>query len=437
MTTKDNGKNKKNKINDNTFGLFLRDFAIGFAGIIVFIIFGSTGLFLSKVSQVISQDNDKFTGNNFQINTTKFSSKNSNTTTTNKIREGPKPITMNTKHLLGMNGLAFWEIFFDETIKFEQYAKFVDKDLLNTNNNNNNNNNNIFKDIAYNSFEDSMKKGINGIKTIFNLMSGLNESVIIFLCGMFGLILLPIFFMYNFIWSFAFVIKSVSNSLVNEFSFFKGTSLDTSKQDMSTFKLILMALWLFLPRAFYIFTFFVFIIIILFVLPFYTTFQSIWKLLTANYKLYKGNNDNNENKCTSTVYTPSQNRKEIQNHLGTFIADVLYNKKILWLLVILNLFTCSNTWFGDVGSISSLAAVIIFIIYPGIFKTCVTKEDTDLFTKHEIKQDKGDLQSALFLINKYNEYFKGESKGNFEEIDRLCDSTQINTVFDYLEKNCN
>ena len=434
MTTKDNGKNKK--INDNTFGLFLQDFAIGFAGIIVFIIFGSTGLFLSKVAQVISQDNNNFTGNNFSITKTVNSSINNKLTITSKgggpitsKGGGPKPITMNTKHLLGMNGLAFWEIFFNEPIKFEQRAMFVDKDLIN-NSNSNSNNENIFKDIASNSFEDTMKKGINGIKNTFNLMSGLNESVTIFLCGMFGLILIPIFFIYNFIWSFAFVIKSVADSLVNEsFSFFKGTSLDTSKDNNENiFKKILMALWLFLPRAFYIFTFFVFIIIILFVLPFYTMFQSIWKLLTSNYKLDTSSENDKPNTCGHIV-TISGTKKVYT--LGTFIVDVLFNKKIVWLLVILNLFTCTNTWFGDVGIMSAIAAVIVMIIWPGILKPCVTIDDNTMITKFPINNLP--FQSASFLIKKYNAINKDTD--GFEKLQRLC-KNDSDIVLKAVKESC-
>ena len=425
MTTKDNGKNK---INDNTFGLFLQNFAIGFAGIIVFIIFGSTGLFLSKVAQVISQDNNNFTGNNFSITKTV---NNSIITITSK-EGGLKPITMNTKHLLGMNGLAFWEIFFNDTIKFEQQAQFVNKDLINNSNSDSNSNNeNIFKVIASNSFEDTMKKGINGIKNTFNLMSGLNESVTIFLCGMFGLILIPIFFIYNFIWSFAFVIKSVADSLGNDsFSFFKGTSLDTSKEDddMLIFKKILMALWLFLPRTFYIFTFFVFIIIILFVLPFYTTFQSIWKLLTSNYKLDTSNENDNHITCEHTFTISGTG---VGNTLGTFIVDVLFNKKIVWLLVILNLFTCTNTWFGDVGIMSAIAAVIVMIIWPGILKPCVTIDDNTMITKHSINNLP--FQSASFLIKKYNAINK--DMDGFEPLQKLC-KNDYKYVSEAVKESC-
>lgn len=396
MTTKDNGKNK---INDNTFGLFLQNFAIGFAGIIVFIIFGSTGLFLSKVAQVIKDDNSEF--------------------------DDTIDVYLNTKHLLGMNGLAFWEIFFDEPIKFEQRAMFVNKDLIN-NSNSNSNNKNIFKVIASNSFEDTMEKGINGIKNTFKLMSGLNESVTIFLCGMFGLMLIPIFFIYNFIWSFAFVIKSVADSLGND-SFFKGTSLDTSNEE-TILRKILMALWLFLPRAFYIFTFFVFIIIILFVLPFYTTFQSIWKLLTSNYKLDTSNENDNPITCE---YTVTISGTGVGNTLGTFIVDVLFNKKIVWLLVILNLFTCTNTWFGDVGIMSAIAAVIVMIIWPGILKPCVAIDDNTMITKYPINNL--DLQSASFLIKKYNAIY--QTKKGFEPLQKLC-KNDYKAVSEAVKKSC-
>jgi hypothetical protein len=249
---------------------------------------------------------------------------------------------------------------------------------------------------------------------------------------MFGLILIPIFFIYNFIWSFAFVMKSVADSLGNDsFSFFKGTSLDTSKEDddMLIFKKILMALWLFLPRTFYIFTFFVFIIIILFVLPFYTTFQSIWKLLTSNYKL-DTSNENDTLGCSGNINSYFGSGNKLYT-LGTFIVDVLFNKKIVWLLVILNLFTCTNTWFGDVGIMSAIAAVIVMIIWPGILKPCVAIDDNTMITKYPINNL--DLQSASFLIKKYNAI--NQTENGFKPLQRLC-KNDYDIVLQAVEESC-
>ena len=540
MTNKDRTTDNTEKIWKN-FGNFWKNFSIGFAGIIVFVIFGTTGLFMTKVAQVIEIEDDN-------VNINEFNNNDNN----NNNNNNDSPVSMTTTYLLGLKGFALWDMFLNDKVKFEQFAKFKqDEGLIknpfdnpdnpDSDDNPFNTTTPIINDICYHTLSYAMTKSFSGIKKTFKLFTKLNESTFMFLFGMFGLILLPFFFMYNFLMTFVSIVKSFGTASGD---FFKGidwdkiagktkeansdtndndtndndtnaddtntndTNADTNADDTNTndtntndtntndtnaddtnvddtnandntsninignsSQIILNAfknIYIFLLKGLYVFIIFGCMIITIFVLPFISTFWSILKTLTAKYDLM-----NKSCNLSSDTDCKKYSSNDGKSGLGSFIADVFFRKHTLWVgLTILNLFTYANTWLGDTGMTSAFIAAVVLAIWPGIFKTCVSKEDKDMFitliktdsvlekekiiggynitsllkeyntniqdgeiqkliTKENNKSPSYQNKDTISLLNEILSTTKDEPE--LKDLNRICNKSQLKWVFNLLQ----
>ena len=377
-TTNDDAiKEKKNKSAEKTdVGKFIWNFALSMIGIILFIIFGTSWLYISKLSSA---------------NIIPFDTKYEPYTCDEnpdfgKNLDGPIKVPMNTITELDYKGLKFWG---DPIGKWEQEATFASQDFIKS-----------FKDsfisnlrkktdnpASASNFDKCASILTNNVAAhgfwLYNLVSSSdfsadnirkrfpNDSFKIIIYGMFGLMLFPFFWVWNGMASFWYTGKTLTcnedENNPNDGGYLGGLfdSIDALKNGDS----FVQNIWKAILRFFVWIPIWMIVIPILtmFVFPAYATFYPFFKMLfSPGYKLKEDGPFKNEKQKQSVV-----------KFLMDFIKDNLIYKRILILVfTILNLFTCANTYLGAQYFGAVVLATVLAMYFGNIFVNTEPYDET-------------------------------------------------------------
>jgi hypothetical protein len=206
----------------------------------------------------------------------------------------------------------------------------------------------------------------------FSLSDKLNDSFKIFIYGLFGLILFPIIWVLNGMCSFYYLCKAVfipekpddlNNGGANDILGFIIKLLGEDESGPGGVKN-----WFkYIGRGFIwlIFWLLIFPILSFFVCPLYATFMPFFKLLwSGSYSL----------KVDNKFYDSEQSDTK---SFWDFIKDTfVYKRTFLLFLAILNLFTCANTYLGEMYFGAVGLAVILAIVFGDIFVDTAPNDNT-------------------------------------------------------------
>jgi hypothetical protein len=367
-TNNDAINNKKNKnTNGPNVGGFILYYTLGLLGIILWVLFGTTWLYISKLAKSGIPTDTKYEPYTCDINPE-----------LGKNPDGTKiTVPMNTVYELGMKGLAFWQILSDTAInKWQQEATIETREFIDS-----------FKDTLIEEMRDSANiKGTGpaastglskfwsiilnntaarGFRSydMFSIKSDkISDSLKIIVYGLFGLILFPFIWLINGFCSAWYVIKAAlfnenldnmndggADNILDSIGSLK--YLDTDDAGAFGIKnwpksigrgILWLIIWMF-----------IFPVLTFFVLPVYSTFMPFFKMLfSGSYTLKVDNKFYNSNEHTDS------------KSFWDFVKDTFaYKRTLLLLLSVLNLFTCANTYLGQ----NYLGAVVIAVIFATIF----------------------------------------------------------------------
>jgi len=367
-TNNDAINNKKNKNTGGpNVGGFILYYTLGLLGIILWVLFGTTWLYISKLATSGIPTDTKYEPYTCDINPE-----------LGKNPDGTKiTVPMNSVYELGMKGLAFWQIWSDTAInKWQQEATIESREFIDS-----------FKDTLIEEMRDSANiKGTGpaastgltkfwsiilnntaarGFRSydMFSIKSDkISDSLKIIVYGLFGLILFPFIWLINGFCSAWYIIKAAlfnenldnmndggADNILDSIGSLK--YLDTDEAGAFGIKnwpksigrgIVWLIIWMF-----------VFPVLTFFVLPVYSTFMPFFKMLfSGSYTLKVDNKFYNSNEHTDS------------KSFFDFIKDTFaYKRTLLLLLSVLNLFTCANTYLGQ----NYLGAVVIAVIFATIF----------------------------------------------------------------------
>lgn len=367
-TNNDAINNKKNKNTGGpNVGGFILYYTLGLLGIILWVLFGTTWLYISKLATSGIPTDTKYEPYTCDINPE-----------LGKNPDGTKiTVPMNTVYELGMKGLAFWQMMSDTAInKWQQEATIETREFIDS-----------FKDTLIEEMRDSANiKGTGpaastglskfwsiilnntaarGFRSydMFSIKSDkISDSLKIIVYGLFGLILFPFIWLINGFCSAWYIIKAAlfnenldnmndggADNILDSIGSLK--YLDTDEAGAFGIKnwpksigrgILWLIIWMF-----------VFPVLTFFVLPVYSTFMPFFKMLfSGSYTLKVDNKFYNSNEHTDS------------KSFFDFVKDTFaYKRTLLLLLSVLNLFTCANTYLGQ----NYLGAVVIAVIFATIF----------------------------------------------------------------------
>ena len=381
-----NSKNNNN-INGPDVGNFILYYALGMLGIVLWVLFWTAWLYISKLVTSGIPTDTKYEPYSCDIDPNL--GKNDDDGKSVKV-------SMNSIHQLGMKGLAFWQMWSEDAQanKWQQEAIFDTQEFLAS-----------FDGSLIQEFRDSANirgtgsaaatgfdkfcsivlnnvaaRGFKWYDT-FSLSHKLNDSFKIFIYGLFGLILFPIIWVLNGMCSFYYLCKAVfipekpddiNNGGANDILGFiiKLTNSDESGPGgvKNWFKYIGRGfIWL-------IFWLLIFPILSFFVCPLYATFMPFFKLLwSGSYSL----------KVDNKFYDSEQSDTK---SFWDFIKDTFaYKRTFLLFLAILNLFTCANTYLGEMYFGAVGLAVVLAIVFGDIFVDTAPNDNTMILQRNEYK----------------------------------------------------
>ena len=363
-------KKKNNSAKDPNIGGFIKNYGIGTLGVVVFVIFGAIGLYMTKVAMANVLPTD-----------VRFEPY----TCSPNVNQDTIDVPMNKVRELGLKGLALWQIWDDSTKSWEQNAQFNKEDTIKS-----------FKDSWIKSLRnasnaigasgltkftssvmnDTSATSFGAIQSTFSLFGSWNETLFIVFFGFFGFFLLPFFWIFNFIQSVMYHFTNLfqNNIFGGWFSYqtFKekygedweidGTPFSWQGENSVEIRQVLWKwfsfLFLLVPGSFILLFISMFIIF-----PFYLTFMPIIKTLMAKYTL-----------GTNKEPLDESSKPTDKKSLLSFIKDTFaYKRTFLLFLSILNLFTCANTWLGEQYFGAVIIAIILAIVFCDIF--AVTEPD--------------------------------------------------------------
>ena len=366
-----------NNTNGPNVGNFLLQYTLGMIGIVLWVLFGTTWLYISKLTSSGIPTDTKYEPYTCDINTEL--GKNTTDGTSKKV-------PMNSIHELGMKGLAFWQLWSNDSPanKWEQEATFETQEFLDS-----------FNGTFIQEFRDSANiKGtgpaaasgldkycsivLNNVAArgfkwydTFSLSDKLNDSFKIFIYGLIGLILFPLIWVLNGMCSFYYLIKAAwkqenpdnLNDGGADNIIFSTKSLN---QDESGWSLKYWPKRIGNGFIWFIYWFLIFPILTFFVCPLYATFMPFFKLLwSGSYSLKVDNKfyDSSEQSDTKSFWD--------------FIKDTFaYKRTFLLFLSILNLFTCANTYLGEMYFGAVGLAVVLAIVFGDIFVNTAPNDNT-------------------------------------------------------------
>jgi hypothetical protein len=376
--TNDAIQKKKNQSAEKTdVGGFIQNFAISMVGIILFIVFGTSWLYIAKLStaKIIPHDTtfEPYTcikNVGFGLN-------------------GSDPITvpMNTISELDFKGLKFW----GEPIgKWEQEATFASQGFIKSFNNSfiSNLRKKIDNPASASNFDTFKSILVNNVAGtgfwLYDKMSMpdgvrmLPDSLKIVVYGLFGLIFFPFFWIWNSMASLYYTIRTLFSSEkdnLNEGGYNGGLfdGVDALKNGDSIFgnagKMLLRGL-LWIP---------IWLIIIpllsMLVFPAIGTFYPFFKMLfSSGYKLKE--------------YDPfKDDKKSDSKSCLDFIKDnLIYKRTLILVFAILNLFTCANTYLGAKYFGGVVLATILAVIFGNIFVNTEPDDATMISVKNTLEE---------------------------------------------------
>jgi hypothetical protein len=380
-TNDDAIKKKKNQSAGKTdVGGFIKNFALSMVGIILFIIFGTSWLYIAKLS----------TAKIIPINTLYEPYTCEKNTSIGKDDENHEiKVPMNTMSELDFKGLKFW----GEPIgKWEQEATFASQGFIKsfnhsfisnlrkkTDNPASASNYDIFKSILVN----------NVIGTGFWLYDKVSipdgirmmpDSLKIVIYGLFGVMFFPFFWIWNGAASVYYTIKTLSSSQQTspenpndggyDGGLFDGVdALKNGDSLFSNFGKAILRFFVWIP---------IWLIVIpvlsMFVFPAIGTFYPFFKMLfSAGYKLKEYD-----------AFKP--NKQSDSKSFLDFIKDnLVYKRTLILVFAILNLFTCTNTYLGENYFTAVVLATIIAVVFGNIFVNSEPDDVTMISVKETVE----------------------------------------------------
>jgi len=386
----DNVQNSNDPKEDPNFKKFFANFGVTTGIIIGFVVLGSIGLYMSKIAlSGILPTNPLFKPYTCLDNT-------------DPVKSGD--IEMNIVREFGLKGLG-WMLGQSPISAYSQQATFDEKafektfkggyikSLFDATQNPNPSNFSLWRSDVLNVMVSS---SFSIIQTVFGSVGSLNESVAMFLFGLFGVACLPFLMLYNIGNSFWNHITSLLNvgSLTKGLEFLKlKTRAENGEKDFSpppplSFdgffigkkeptditvgeKIRFGLKWIFTVIGIACY----FLVSMLLFSPVFVTFYTLFKPLLAKYRL----------KLNETYSGDSGSGKSESKGLFSFIRDTFaYKRSYIIFLSIINLFMQTNTYLGTYYFAAVIIAVIIAIVYCNIF---VSKKSSNDNTMIPMKKD--------------------------------------------------
>ena len=386
-TNDDAIQKKKNQSAGNTdVGGFLQNFSISMIGIILFIVFGTSWLYIAKLSTAkIIPHNTAFEPYTC-IKNLGLGLNNGN----------PITVPMNTFSELDFKGLKFW----GEPIgKWEQEATFASQGFIKSFNNSfiSNLRKKIDNPASASNFDKFKSILVNNVIGtgfwLYDKMSMpdgvrmLPDSLKIVIYGMFGLMFFPFFWIWNSMASLYYTIRTLFNGEKdnpNEGGYDGGLfdGVDALKNGDSIFGnagkmflrgLVWIPIWLIIIP-----------LLSMFVFPAIGTFYPFFKMLfSSGYKLKE--------------YDPFKNdKKSDSKSLLDFIKDnLIYKRTLVLVFAILNLFTCANTYLGAQYFGGVVLATILAVIFGNIFVNTEPDDATMISVKNTVEEPVLEKPAAL------------------------------------------
>lgn len=389
-TNDDAIQKKKNQSAEKTdVGGFIQNFAISMVGIILFIVFGTSWLYIAKLSTAkIIPHNTAFEpytcikNEGFGLN-----------------GSDPIKVPMNTISELDFKGLKFW----GEPIgKWEQEATFASQGFIKSFNNSfiSNLRKKIDNPASASNFDTFKSILVNNVVGtgfwLYDKMSMpdgvriLPDSLKIVIYGLFGLMFFPFFWIWNSMASFYYTIRTLFNGEKtspenpNEGGYNGGLfdGVDALKNGDSIFGnagkmflrgLVWMPIWLIIIP-----------LLSMFVFPAIGTFYPFFKMLfSSGYKLKE--------------YDPFKNDKKTDSKSCLdFIKDnLIYKRTLVLVFAILNLFTCANTYLGAKYFSGVVLATILAVIFGNIFVNTEPDDATMISVKNTVEEPVLEKPAAL------------------------------------------
>jgi hypothetical protein len=385
-------KKKKQSSGKTDVGEFIKNFALSMVGIILFIIFGTSWLYIAKLS----------TAKIIPIDTSYEPY-----TCEKNVAFGSVPIKvpMNTMSELDFKGLKFW----GEPIgKWEQEATFSSQGFIKSFNHSFINNlrkktDNPASASNYDIFKSILVNNVIGtgfwLYDKVSIPDGIRmmpDSLKIVIYGLFGLMFFPFFWIWNGAASFYYTIKTLSSSQQTspdnpndggyDGGLFDGVdALKNGDSLLSNFGKALLRFFVWIP---------IWLIVIpvlsMFVFPAIGTFYPFFKMLfSAGYKLKEYDAFKADKQSDSKSFLD-------------FIKDnLVYKRTLILVFAILNLFTCTNTYLGENYFTAVVLATIIAVIFGNIFVNSEPDDATMISVKETVTEV---LEKPASLDDECEEY---------------------------------
>ena len=380
-TNDDAIQKRKNQSTGNAdVGGFIKNFAFSMVGIILFIIFGTSWLYIAKLSTAKTIPIDTVYEPYTCEKNPNFGSNGNN----------PIKVPMNTFSELDFKGLKFW----GEPIgKWEQEATFASQGFIKSFNHSfiSNLRKKTDNPVSASNFDKFKSILVNNVVgTGFWLYDKISmpdsvrmlpDSLKIVIYGLFGLMFFPFFWICNGMASFYYTIRTLFNGektsqdnpneggydggLFDGVDALKnGDSLLSNFGKMFLRGLVWIPIWLIIIP-----------VLSMFVFPAIGTFYPFFKMLfSAGYKLKE--------------YDPFKADKQTDSKSCLdFIKDnLVYKRTLILVFAILNLFTCANTYLGAQYFGGVVLATILAVIFGNIFVNTEPDDATMISVKAAIEE---------------------------------------------------
>jgi hypothetical protein len=365
-------KKKKQSSGKTDVGEFIKNFALSMVGIILFIIFGTSWLYIAKLSTAKIIPIDTY----FEPYTCK-----------KNVEFGSVPIKvpMNTMSELDFKGLKFW----GEPIgKWEQEATFSSQGFIKSFNHSFINNlrkktDNPASSSNYDKFKSILINNIVGtgfwLYDKISIPDGIRmmpDSLKIVIYGLFGVMFFPIFWIWNGTASFYYTIMTLSkgeednpNDGGYDGGLFDGVdALKNGDSLLANFGKALLRFFVWIPIWLIVIP-----VLTMFVFPAIGTFYPFFKMLfSSGYKLKE--------------YDPfkADKQSDSKSFLDFIKDNLVYKRTLILVFAILNLFTCANKYLGENYFTAVVLATILGVIFGNIFVNSEPDDATMISVKETV-----------------------------------------------------
>ena len=403
---------------DPKYKKFFANFAVSTVGIILFVAFGSIGLYFSKVAAS-------------KILPTNIDFKPYTCTPDNNPEKKPETIMMNLVREFPLKGLGFL-LGMPAISKYCQEAKFdektFDKSFKGTRMRNlweaQDDDFNKAKGTEASNMDrwksESMNRmisaGFQFIQTIFGGLSGMNETLMMLLFGLIGSIFFPIFMIVNIctsLWAHISALgkKGIDGSLHTGVSWLKRKTraengeTDFSEPPPSIYKMLGLVskkeptdiswaeniMFVLKMIVFYLGFIIYFMVSSLLISPIYTTFWTIAKTAAVKYKV-KLNDD----------FSPDESGGFSKlKGIGDFIRDSFaYKRTYLVMLSIINLLMQANVYLGTYYFAAIFISIVLAIVFCDIFVSKTSPNDNTMI---QLDTDNTDINNEEDKLDEEDE----------------------------------